>query len=112
MSDVVERINRGEFVGGVYEVVGDGGITPNFKATAELLRLAKLGQQMQWVNVNDLLPDKDDDVLVWVGTTSVRACIGKTPYGRAWYLVDKNCYLNFWNVTHWMPLPPNPNEAE
>ena len=123
MSNVIERLEKGEL-----EIVKtsetkiinigqfkDGKIkiaVHDEMSTAELLRLAKLGQQMQWVSVVDKLPEKDDDVLVWVGVTCVRACIGNTPYGQAWYLVDKHCYLNMYNVTHWMPLPPNPKEVQ
>lgn len=71
-------------------------------------KLAEIRERMQWVSVDDRLPEKDETILVWVGTMCTRACVGKTPYGPAWYLIDKNCYLNWWSVTHWMPLPEPP----
>lgn len=109
--DVLERIEKGEAHCHVRHMVL-GCMYEDKSLSNELIELAKLGHRMQWVSVADRLPRKDDVVLVWVGTVWVRACLGKTPYGQAWYLVDRNSYINIHNVTHWMPLPPYPKEAE
>jgi len=110
--NIIERIEKGTTKLIVSKLSSDiPAYVKDQEQENELLRLAKLGQQMQWVNAYDRLPNKDNDVLVWTGATSVRACVGETPYGRAWYLVDKNCYLNWWNVTHWIPLPQPPKDG-
>lgn len=68
----------------------------------------KLGKQMQWVSVKDRLPEKDVDVLLRFnyGFYIGRLC-------KRFWLIDNGSHsrsLDF--ATHWMPLPPSPEEAD
>ena len=76
-------------------------------------------KMMEWINVNDRLPEPDIDVLVYIinkhcdGTDyeSIEVSSYVTEYGR-------DCVSFEWvgkitcndKVTHWMPLPNPPEE--
>jgi hypothetical protein len=74
----------------------------------EVLRLAKIGQQMQWISVNDRLPETTDGesekIIVCDNEDSIIT-------GVKYYSEDKVFADEFWGVwsigefTHWMPLP-------
>lgn len=101
MSDILERIERKE----VMVVVGvraGFAMTTSPNDSRELVRLAKLGQQMQWVSVKDRLPLPDAMVL----------CCSKDG------VIHTGYHYDCWHtgrfpvfVTHWMPLPPSPREV-
>jgi hypothetical protein len=81
-----------------------------------LLRLSKLGKRMQFVSVGKGLPVNDQKVDIFL-TRGGR--VANTTYineGGEFtsYLSDNDfdvCY-ELDEVTHWMPLPPNPGEGE
>lgn len=95
---------------------------------AELLRLARIGQQMQWVSVKDRLPAIDYsqspyDRKVDVITSNKRGTLGELRYKSNGYGKTEKSKLPRWEypnggniyhgeVTHWMNLPKPPKEAE
>ena len=103
--DVIERIERGEFI--VHEHDWD-----------ELVRLAKIGQQMQWVPVSERMPEKDVLVLLYLNdgehtkitTGKIYASDDARVDGKFCVGFDQVCpdFLKREVVTHWMPLPPLP----
>jgi hypothetical protein len=96
VSDVLERIDKRDK--STYSLSG-GPLTLSRDDLNDLLHLAKLGKQMQWVSVNT--PPKIEDVYL------VRYSSGhKTT--QAYSGVGSFCG----GITHWMLLPPNPKEAK
>jgi hypothetical protein len=75
---------------------------------------------MEWISVNDSLPERDVEVLIFYATDIAQAYL----HGETWkgslmvtdnmndgYVADRTiCKLggHFDFVTHWMPLPPPP----
>lgn len=60
---------------------------------------------MEWISVNDRLPEPGEDVLVcnhWGDIDTDMVWIN--PDGKTEFYFDKT------NVTHWMPLPEPPKE--
>jgi hypothetical protein len=62
---------------------------------------------MKWISVKKKLPKNDDWVLVWStkleGMERIGCVITKLLHSDSWYCIP-NRY-----VTHWMPLPKQPN---
>jgi hypothetical protein len=60
---------------------------------------------MEWISVNDRLPEKSGDYLV---TDSMAKMVAYFSYEhKEWDFFG----LDFWkdaDITHWMPLPPPP----
>ena len=120
--DVIERIERGEMI--VSELV-DGKLTklvPDFNANTELLRLAKIGQRMQWVSVGERLPKKNVLVLLYLNdgehtkiTTGKIYASDDAKYDGEFCIGFDQVYPDFLKrqvVTHWMPLPEPLKEGE
>lgn len=67
---------------------------------------------MEWISVEDKLPEYGNAVLVY---TSSGICIahicGKTITGDKPTWIETNGDYDFWNVTHWMPLPEPPDPS-
>jgi|GEM_PF-4332771 len=63
----------------------------------EVLRLADIGQQMQWVECSERMPNSD-------GHYIVRNNIGR----EISYFFKRNGRFIDNNITHWMPLPKPP----
>lgn len=65
---------------------------------------------MKWINVNDQRPEEYLDVLVYAYGEISRAYY-VNPHGATTY---GNSFTNRWGhspcVTHWMPLPPEPED--
>jgi len=106
ISDVIERIKNGE-LSVVRSLKGELiAIKSNFPfirdedAETELLQLAKLGQQMQWISVTDRLPTEEKFYFA-------RYEDGRVSTGT--FFKDLGRFNR--GVTHWMPVPPNPKEA-
>jgi len=59
---------------------------------------------MEWISVEDRLPDEGVDVLLWCGW-AITGLIGND---NSFYTEDgvNPCH----NVTHWMSLPEPPND--
>ena len=62
---------------------------------------------MEWISVNDALPEKNDDVLV---TDGEDVFIGW--YAYDWNSDDSNFYPSTHPIKAWMPLPEPYNEKE
>ena len=94
----------------------------NFMLAADSLQLYRrdceflkfqLGVQNKWISIEDMLPDKDQEVLVYRGHHSglmnVYIYMGNNEweddYGY-WGRTDDE------GITHWMPLPIPPTEKE
>ena len=61
--------------------------------------------EQKWIPVTEMLPEQNEDVLVYTITNDVRKahCYGD----RQWFAED-----GIWRrVTHWMPLPEPPKET-
>ena len=77
------------------------------KDQAEALVNAGYRKQSEWISVEERLPEKDGQYLVWVVTPN-RGCVEEVQ--MEWF---RNCdrYYNYmWknHYTHWMPLPEPP----
>ena len=83
----------------------------DLNAEDELIKLAEIGERMQWVSVKDRLPEHEQEVIIYVKTENGYLVTG----GLTWYSdVEKFIdgitvlRLNKSEVTHWMPLPNKP----
>jgi hypothetical protein len=75
---------------------------------------------MEWISVNDRLPDNSDEVLIYVGHDIVQAYLLNGKWKGSVNVTDNmnDGYVNdrvisiqgdiFDYVTHWMPLPEPP----
>lgn len=68
----------------------------------------------KWISVKDRLPDEGIEVLIYTGMID----LDNIPkYEIATYRIFSNASIfvsgpyNIHGVTHWMPLPPTPEEA-
>lgn len=61
-----------------------------------------------WIPVADRLPDEDGWYLV-VMLRNVRFLEFRSCANWAWWDIDG---IGYCNVTHWMPLPPEPEESK
>ena len=83
-----------------------------------LLRLAKIGQQMQWIPVNERLPERPLHDWVLVATKLVPENWYGVPHiaelrSGIWYSHENDAPMEELYgvvVTHWMPLPQPPKE--
>lgn len=101
--NVIERIEKGEInIRLITDFARYGGIIDD-ESKAELLRLAKLGQQMQWVSVYKRFPEVNQDVLIAKGKS----------VDSGWLNLHGN-FIGLGGIqpTHWMPLPPAPKGEE
>lgn len=63
------------------------------------------GGGMNWINVNDRMPDENTDCIVFIPSRgSVTVC----KYFKEWSLVMMPDFSQP-AITHWMPLPTPPN---
>ena len=72
-----------------------------------LLSLRNLkGNSMEWISVEDRLPERGSMVLVYGGIAIYQG-------DNTWYsitAIDWPGRLISWNVKHWMPIPEPPKE--
>lgn len=69
----------------------------------------------EWISVNDRMPPRDTDVLVfiWGGCSVGRFDKRPVTLEDRWEFEDYNLYGEEMNaVTHWMPLPEPPKEED
>ena len=84
--------------------------------------IERLKGEMEWISVEDRLPENDDEVLIYIVTDIVQAYL-KDGYWKGSINVTDNMndgYVNdriiskqgdiFDYVTHWMPLPDKPKQ--
>jgi len=120
VSDVIERIEKGEVKILAIQTPSGEDILKNIGFdfirvmkkhnkvdVDELIELAKLGQQTQWISVNDRLPEKCCSCFIWhISKKFGGACIS------AHYNSIKKTFgyeERFGgNTTHWMPIPAIP----
>ena len=90
------------------ELVGIKGYAAMMKVVDEacILAVSALREQekRRWIPVTERLPDKPMKCLVY---TKRGECYG---YDIACY--NQGFYLQYANVTHWMPLPEPPKEGD
>lgn len=104
--ELSERIENGELtIAKFYEREAgfQPGLTENKKATAEALRLIKIGERQQWIPVSERLPDDEvKSVDIWLKAYGIR----ETGY---FYNKNKKEFYNFTDrkskklseVSHW-----------
>lgn len=74
----------------------------------ELLRLAKIGQSMQWISVNERRPKQSIPVLTILDNGLIETgYIGS--YTGEWC---SDGFVTVGTVTHWMALPVPPNKDD
>lgn len=56
----------------------------------------------EWIKVEDGLPHKSDDVLVYESGDDVNWFIATN------YMITNNLWADNYDVSHWMPLPAPP----
>lgn len=103
--DIIERIENKEIAVIVLDVSDykrEGKVTAHDVYTREIMRLAKIGQQMQWVSVKERLPKPNDMVLMAFNR------------GGQWHITESNAKygLKAYNPDYWMQLPPLPDTGE
>jgi hypothetical protein len=113
MTDVLEQIENGECI---VKISTKPIMSEEFGChmskeinPAEFIDLAKHGKRMQRISVNDRLPELETDVDI--------LDIDNKIYMDAWHIGDGrflagDIVFEADEVTHWMPRPPNPKEAE
>lgn len=120
--NVLERIKNGETEVMLLNVTEFNGIPGKVQAEEEdkkeLIRLAEIGQRMQWISVRDQLPELGEEVIVFTNTGRVTALSRFIRYeGASTYYWDNNypgsgnMYLSE-SITHWMKLPDKPNKED
>lgn len=119
MTSVLDRIERGE----VFIAVGGIEESQNIPFFKELIRLARIGEKMQWVDSAYRLPEYYVPVILCTDTLQL-ATLGRVlirNYGLipCWfkYPATSNRGDNYdagvtINYTHWMPLPEPPKEVK
>ncbi len=60
---------------------------------------------MKWISVQDSIPMQDEEVLVSDGWGIVVSLINKKDSKLFW-----RCNNEYFNATHWMPLPELPKK--
>ena len=58
-----------------------------------------------WVDVDKKLPCEDGDYLVYIRNAEAPCVLSFCADGAVWYDEIEG---EFYNVTHWLPIPPNP----
>ena len=112
MMDVIERLEKGISKLTVTKLSSDiPAYVRGREQEIELVRLAKLGKQMQWVSVADRLPEVGQLVIAYG-----EACLIK-PFVTAAILTNWGAFLDVnestgFIPTHWMPLPEPPKGEE
>ena len=67
---------------------------------------------MEWISVNDRLPDKYMFVLVWSERT-ITPVVGFYSEVLGWTLLHRQMsYRENLGITHWMPLPEPPESED
>ena len=65
---------------------------------------------MKWIKVEDELSSKDAPVLVYRKDWSIEICeYVSFSSGEYWYEIQE--FIPRYDITHWMALPPKPNEV-
>lgn len=66
-----------------------------------------------WVSVKDRLPDKEGQYICWFGKNTVIKGAAIATYLEEWKAFGSFESLKTYpNVTHWMPMPEPPKEAD
>lgn len=116
MNDLISRIERGELT--VTVGIDNVNVSHEQKTAAkELLHLARLGQQRDWIPVTpETMPEHGEKVLArlkFFASETVRhyELIRVNEDDCTWRTVDDGSEVAYeWNVTHYMHIPPAPPE--
>ena len=113
IMSVIERIEKDSLH--LFDTKGNW----DTEAQDELLKLAKTGQQMQWISVNEKLPERPlyDWVLVaiklvpenWYGVPRIAELRSGVWYCTECEPLEETLSVK---VTHWMELPDNPKDGD
>ena len=77
----------------------------------EVLRLAKIGQRMQWVNVGERLPEHNQIVdVIYDHRRETDVLFTDLGWNQYFWNPEMGRFID--GVTHWMPLPEPPKEGE
>jgi hypothetical protein len=108
----VSKLNRLDYDDGVIYDSSDGSpITPD--EADELLRLAKAGQQIQWIPVERKLPQNDQLVLVAKGPWfNLRTFCIDVDGDTYWFDYIHGERFELDEYPHWMSLPEPPSESD
>ena len=111
IMSVIERIEKDSLH--LFDTKGNW----DTEAQDELLKLAKIGQQMQWVSVDEKLPEDGQIVDVWIvsnGLFNQRLTDVVYSSTSLTFQIDDICDVGIEShptnsfITHWMPLPKPP----
>lgn len=102
----VTILNEEEYGGYIGHVQADE------SSVEELLDLAKLGKRMQWVSVKTELPKVSGDYWGFDLYNNEQFKSSWNNNKQRWSISSSELGSALWRVTHYMPLPPNPEEAE
>jgi hypothetical protein len=69
---------------------------------AELVYEAGYRKQSEWISVEDRMPDRPGEYLVYTWNGHILMC------NCCDYLLDGDLQFDNYNVTHWIPLPEAP----
>lgn len=75
-------------------------------AMKELIGLAEIGEQMQWIRVEDQLPNFNGKVIACIDGRNVMGCSFNND-AKQFFNIQ-----NLKNVTHWMKLPTSPTDTK
>ena len=68
---------------------------------------------MNWISVKDRLPDEDQEVFVYSSLGIIEKC---KMSNSDWFYTNCPMCSDLWDddetITHWMPLPEKPKDAE
>ena len=66
---------------------------------------------MEWINVNEIMPEDDEHVLVY--DDGEGRCVGYHTHIGWWSYPAQDAHdTSLLDVTHWMPLPKYPEDNE
>lgn len=66
----------------------------------------------RWISVKDRLPDDQRNVLVVNGHCYIRIVGYWGKRGGQWRWLHNGCFAHYNDITHWMPVPEPPKEAD
>lgn len=107
--NVLERIKNGELSIRINTGVG---VLRNVYAENELLELAKIGQRMKWISMEEQKPEDWQTVDAYHPDSEERICnvtFHEFPANKQYFHcsdTDKNYWVE--EFTHWMPIPNKP----
>jgi hypothetical protein len=75
-------------------------------------RIVELEAAQQWISAKDRLPENEQDVLAYLDDGEETRIAPCNYANGGWFDCMMNCVVVLRHVTHWMPLPEPPKEAD